>query len=256
MANKNYHPEPYWTKVAERIQNREGKNIIAGDDEPYYRYKRNRFLEMMSSIDFQNKSVLEIGSGPGGNLEFISKKEPSRLVGVDISQSMVDLSKNHLLNLPIDIHKIDGTSLPFSDGEFDICFSATVLQHNTDEKMMESVLKEMCRVSSGKVILFERINNPIAGDELCLGRPVQHYEKICTENGFKLVEVEFINIFTSYLVAGFTRKVLNPSDREEGEPLTGFSVGIQNALLPFTKFFDKIFKVKKDLGKLVFEKAD
>lgn len=61
----NYHPEPYWSEVAQKIKTREGVNVIAGDDEPYYRYKRKRFLKLLNSVDFAGKSVLEIGSGPG-----------------------------------------------------------------------------------------------------------------------------------------------------------------------------------------------
>ena len=30
----------YWDKVAENIADREHESVIAGDDEPYYRYKR------------------------------------------------------------------------------------------------------------------------------------------------------------------------------------------------------------------------
>jgi len=33
VEEKNYHPEPYWSDVAQRILEREDKNVIAGDDE-------------------------------------------------------------------------------------------------------------------------------------------------------------------------------------------------------------------------------
>ena len=69
--NNNYHPELYWSDVAERIDSRDERNIIAGDDEPYYRYKRQRFLKLFNSVDFNDKNVLELGGGPGGNIDFI-----------------------------------------------------------------------------------------------------------------------------------------------------------------------------------------
>lgn len=75
MNNSTYHPEKYWSEVAKVIKKREnGKNVIAGDDEPYYRYKRQKFLSLLHSIDFSNKTLLEIGCGPGGNLIEVSKK--------------------------------------------------------------------------------------------------------------------------------------------------------------------------------------
>src|SRR5690625_6321974 len=94
---KKYHPEKYWKEIEKMIKEREdGHNIIAGDDEPYYRYKRERFLNLLDSIDVAGKSVLEIGSGPGGNLLELFRKKPSKLAGVDISDEMVELAKNKI----------------------------------------------------------------------------------------------------------------------------------------------------------------
>ena len=247
-----YHPEPYWSEVANRIKQRGGANVIAGDDEPYYRYKRQRFLAMLSSVEFSGQSVLEIGHGPGGNLHYINQQfNPSRLSGVDISQDMVDLA-TELLPATVDVRKIDGTTLPFTDGAFDLVFSATVLQHNTDEAMLGAIVAEMCRVASKRVVIFERIDDPIAGDELCLGRPVGYYADLFRKGGFTLKEVDYINIHASYLVSGAIRKGLNPASRQEGEPLNGLSVSLQNLLLPITQRVDRLWTKDRDLAKLEF----
>lgn len=251
MSGTKYHPEPYWSSVAKRIKAREDKNVIAGDDEPYYRYKRERFLEMLGSVPFANKSVLELGCGPGGNLLEVLKHRPSKLTAVDISQDMVDLATQNTGG-QVEIIKINGTALPFPDQAFDVAFTATVLQHNTEEAMMKKILREVCRVTKGQVVLFERVESSLKGDDLCMGRPVDYYAAICREAGFELKEVDFINIQTSYLTCGAIRKGLNPADREEGEPLNGLSVFLQNATLPLTRQLDKIFTAKRDLGKMVF----
>ena len=91
-----YNPETYWDTVAENISSRSDLKIIAGDDEPYYRYKRRRFLELLGNLDFSNKVVLEIGSGPGGNLDFIYNKGCKKITGVDVSSQMVHFP-NHCL---------------------------------------------------------------------------------------------------------------------------------------------------------------
>src|SRR5688572_20590488 len=130
-----YHPEPYWDEVARQISNREIK-IVAGDDEPFYRYKRKKFLQILNSIDFRNKKVVELGPGPGGNLFEICKHKPLELVGIDISEEMVKVAGANLTGLPIKIIKVDGTHFPFSDNYFDVSITSTVLQHNTDEKML------------------------------------------------------------------------------------------------------------------------
>lgn len=251
---EKYHPQKYWTEVAKRIRQREnGKNVIAGDDEPYYRYKRKRFLDLFHSIDFSNKSVLEIGCGPGGNLLEVLAKKPAKLIGVDISEEMVSLAKNKLPQ-EVKIIKIDGTKLPFDDHFFDIVFTATVLQHNTDEAMLRKLMKEISRVSSDKVYIFERIEQKIKGDDLCLGRPISYYSSIMEENGFLLTSQEHINIRVSYYVSGIIRKMLNPGTRKEGEPLNRLSIGLQKLTLPVTKLMDNVFKSGNDIARLEFQR--
>ncbi len=251
----NYHPEPYWSEVAKRIRERHGQNVIAGDDEPYYRYKRKRFLEMLDSLDVKDKSVLEIGHGPGGNLRFIYEKRPSRLEGVDISSDMVEMATKNLEGRKIGLTKINGTQLPFEDQTFDLVFSATVLQHNTDEEMMAKLLTEMCRVSKHRVVLFERVDKTLKGDELCKGRPVDYYGEIVKKSGFTLEETEFINIHLSYLVCGAIRKGLNSKRRKEGEPLNSTSEALQKLNLSWTRWVDPLFKVQRDVAKMVFKRS-
>lgn len=254
MSKKSsYHPESYWSDVAKRINSREGRNVVAGDDEPFYRYKRQRFLEMLKAVDFNGKSVLEIGNGPGGNLKEISKLNPKRLVGADISAEMIKLARANNDDF-VELVKIDGTSLPFENDTFDIVFTATVLQHNTDDNMMRSILNEICRVSKNRVYLFEKIDTEIKGDDLCYARPVQYYADLVAPHGFVLESSEYINIRSSYFISGAIRKGLNSKNRKEGEPLNGISTFLQNVSLPVTKILDKIFSSKKDVARLEFVK--
>lgn len=250
-----YNPETYWSEVAERIQQRGEGNVVAGDDSPYYRYKRARFLEMLNNTDFAGKKVLEIGHGPGGNLAEVLKHNPAKLTGVDISENMIALAKENLNSSKIEFYKTDGVTIDFPDQSQDLVFSATVLQHNSDEEMMKAMFKEMLRVSKEKVIIFERIEKVLKGDDLCVGRPVSYYEEIANQAGFKLQNASFINIQISYLVCGAIRKLFNPGSRKEGEKLNSFSEFMQKACLPITKQLDKIFTAKRNLGKLVFERS-
>ncbi len=246
-----YHPEPYWSDVAKRIKSRKGKNVIAGDDEPYYRYKRDRFLSLLLETDCSGKHILEIGSGPGGNLKALLTKKPASLTGADISAEMIDLARSHL-PAEVNLVKVDGTHLPFEDQSFDFVFSATVLQHNTDEAMVVKLIGEMCRVAKDSVFIFESIDEKLSGDELCHWRPVSMYEKWFTQHGFGLHAKKFINIRVSYFVSGAIRKGLNPKKRAEGEPLNRLSVFLQSITLPFTRLLDKMFVSEKDVARLEF----
>lgn len=256
MRDKDYHPENYWSEVGDRIESREeGNNVIAGDDEPYYRYKREQFLNLLRGVSFQNKSVLEIGCGPGGNLLEVLKLNPKKLSAVDISSQMVSLATKKVPS-NVTITKINGTQLPFDDSTFDIIFTATVLQHNTDESMLKALTQEICRVSSDRVYLFERIESEIKGDELCYGRPVPYYTEIMKNNGYELVSTSFINIRSSYYISGAIRKGLNPKNRKEGESLNGISNALQHLTLPLTSVLDKIFTSKKDIARLEYKKLN
>jgi ubiquinone/menaquinone biosynthesis C-methylase UbiE len=255
MSEEKYNPEIYWDNVAKSIAARNDLKIIAGDDEPYYRYKRKRFLELFDTIDFENKKVLEIGSGPGGNLEYLAKKNCKEIVGVDISSKMIELSKRNLSGKNIQVQKIDGLSLPFDTNYFDLAFTSTVLQHNTDEIQLSKLIKEICRVAHSEVIIFERIEKKVKGHETNLGRPVEYYTRFFKANGFVLVSTHFLAIQVSYYVSGAIRKICNRTLRKEGEPVSKLSSLLQKLTLPITKLLDKLVSGNRDLGMICFKKT-
>jgi hypothetical protein len=129
-----------------------------------------------------------------------------------------------------------------------------VLQHNTNHDTLKKLIAELARVSKDKVVLFERIENNLKGDELNQGRPISFYADLLSKSNFKLHKSKSINILISYYVCGFARKVFSAKTRKEGEPLSKMSLLIQNITLPFTSKLDYLFNVNKDLVKLEFIK--
>lgn len=64
MDHGSYLPESYWSRVATEIRKRGRDNCLAGDDNPFFRYRRQRFLtQFLSTMDFDSKVVLEVGPG-------------------------------------------------------------------------------------------------------------------------------------------------------------------------------------------------
>lgn len=254
--SEKYHPESYWGEVAREIASREEGNLIAGDDEPYYVYKRKKYLQVLDqSVSFTNKKVLEIGSGPGGNLREVYQRGASEVTGVDITQGMVEMAQRNLSDTPVRVIKIDGQHLPFDDKTFDIVFTSTVLQHNTDDAMMRTILQEACRVAGKELLLCEKLDTTVNGTDLCMARPVSYYAGIVQAHGFHLASVHHINNRVSYYVCGAFRKLLNPRTRKEGEPITGFCRFMQQCTLPLTKPLDRIFTSKKDVGCMLFVRS-
>lgn len=251
---KAYDPESYWDMVAESIKERKDIQIIAGDDEPYYRYKRKQFLKLLARHDFANKTVLEVGCGPGGNLEFLSNRQCKKIIGVDVSNQMISLCKTFLKGKNIDVFKINRKDLPFRDASFDTVFTSTVLQHITDEEMLINLCREISRVSRDEVLLFERVENKVKGHETNVGRPIGYYRNLMHLNGFALADVKSLPIQASYVVCGIIRKLFNSSKRKEGEPLTSFSITMEKIALPFTSLLDEVIPSKRDVTFLKFKK--
>ncbi len=253
-----YHPRTYWTQVAERIQARGARNIVAGDDTPFFRYQRARFLQELAQIDFQGKSVLEVGCGPGGNLEVIHATNPTRLVGCDISWKMIGLAAQNLQPILADVELVltDGVTLPFKQKSMDIVYTVTVLQHNTDEDMLVGLMREICKVARDKVLLFEETSVKIKSGRSWVLRPVGYYQAIMEEREFKLTEVKYLNVFFSHLASVGISRLMGLRDRQEGEPLPALAVAGQRACLPLTRPLDRLFTKRIGLTKMSFERED
>jgi len=260
-----YDPEKYWSKVGDEIQKR-GKNYIAGDDIPYYRYQRKKVLKkFVDSIDFKNYIILEIGFGPGGNLKHILRNHSAqKVLGVDISQTMLELASENLKDYKdnVELFKIDGTTLPFNDKSVDKSFSLTVLHHITEENMLKALIKEMCRVTKKEIILMENIgfSNQIGAEGSFISRNLNIYEELFSENQFKLSGCQYLNTRISrnwywLLYFGLYKRILNRK-HEEGEPISKFIKFLMAFALPLTRFLDRIFKDNKSVAKMIFTPAE
>lgn len=252
MSSEKYNPENYWDTVAQRITWREKDKMIAGDNEPYYSYKQNKFLRIFNSITFEGKRVLEIGSGPGGNLLEVFNHRPAELYGTDISAKMIALSEQTIADKKITLIKINGKDLPFADQYFNIVYSVTVLQHIIDEDVLSGIVGNMCRVAAEDVYIFERIEKKMRVGESNIGRTIDMYTRHFSNNLFYLEEVKFLNLHISYLLCGMIRKTFNRKNRKEGEPVSRLSERMQKFILPVTKRLDNIFKRKRDMAMLHF----
>lgn len=148
-AVSGYNVQEYWDAVGAAITKRPLPDpAVAGDDSPVQRYKRDKFLKMLLLSVPPGTSVLEVGSGPGENLSTLKGAGTAkRLAGADIAPSMIALARGR----GHEVFFTDGQTLPFADGEFDVVFSATALQHNP---VFAPLLGEMCRVTAAQVLLF------------------------------------------------------------------------------------------------------
>jgi 2-polyprenyl-3-methyl-5-hydroxy-6-metoxy-1,4-benzoquinol methylase len=250
----DYQPEQYWNNVAKTIATRSGNNIIAGDDEPYYVYKRNRFLSLFTKINFTGQKVLEVGCGPGGNLAIAAAAQPAELHGADLSPEMLALARERLKEQAVTLTLTNGSDLPYPNACFSIVYTSTVLQHITSEPVLKTLIASITRVSNRDIYIFERIEKKIKGHESNLGRPVSYYAALFGAHGFELTETRFLPIQASYYICGAIRKIFNPRHRKEGEPLSRFSILLEKIFLPITSLLDRFIPSQREVAMLKFEK--
>lgn len=126
--------------------------------------------------DLNPASVLEIGCNCGPNLRMLARKLPDcRLTGIDINNEAVEKGNEWLRiegipNIHLMVGRADDLST-FSDDSFDVVFTDALLIYIGPDKI-NSVIREMVRVTRKKIVLFEwQKNNSDCFDTL----GIRHY---------------------------------------------------------------------------------
>ena len=136
---------------------------------PYYDYL-NRFLSLGIDVTWRRKAIkllkpydntemLDIATGTGDlALEAVRQLEVNHIVGLDISEGMLDIGRKKISkkNLSDKISMITGDSenLPFEEGKFNTVMAAFGVRNFEN---LEKGLAEMFRVlkSGGKIMVLE-----------------------------------------------------------------------------------------------------
>jgi SAM-dependent methyltransferase len=255
-----YNPEAYWSRVGREIEKRTADNVIAGDDNPYYAYKRSKFLaRFLDTIDFQSKTIMEVGFGPGGNLRHIAiYHRPHLILGADISQTMFDIAQRNLRAYRnVRLAKIDGRHLPFDSRSVDLSFTVTVLQHVTDATMLKALVGDICRVTRDTVIVMEDIGDHqlLDGEGAGINRTVNAYRNLFADLGFQLRHVQFLNTKVSrhwYEFAWRVYRRIFARDHHEGDPINLLGKLLIKLPLIVTRFLDDLLTENQNLAKLTF----
>jgi SAM-dependent methyltransferase len=245
VTEERYEPRSYWDVVADEIEQRGG--MVAGDDTPFHQYKREKFLRnFLGSMPIEGQAVLEFGCGPGGNLTECMKRQPRRLVGCDVSPAMARIARRTGTQI-VELH---GTRLPFADQEFDLVFTATVLQHNSE---MDQLISEICRVSAQTVQIIEDVG-PLQGGGSYFRRPVDHYADACRSYGFRLVSADALSTWVSGRLHYALMRALDRRERHEGEPVPSAVRALEKLFLPMASRLDERSDRKVGLTRMSFQR--
>lgn len=124
-----------------------GREDIDSYHEVQYRAAHEQYKFFSKFVDFEDKTILDLGCGLGGKTVYCAiEKRPRSIIGVDIDefslQNSTKLREKHKLR-NVQFKKIKKSTLPFEDDYFDIVVSFTVLEHVSD---LQALLKECKRV--------------------------------------------------------------------------------------------------------------
>ncbi|MGY8765177.1 MAG: class I SAM-dependent methyltransferase [Fidelibacterota bacterium] len=153
------------------------------------RYPIHLYHHVTTQTDITDKTVLEVGSGRGGGASYVTRYlNPKSYVGIDISETAVDLCNkvHHLENLSFRVG--DSESIPFGDSEFDVILNVESSHCYGD---MDKFMAEVKRVlKPGGHFLW------------CDLRPVNILEKLNTqfaESGMDSIQIN--NITGNIIIA-------------------------------------------------------
>ncbi len=89
--------------------------------EPRYRYHFDLLRRVLAGVDLSGKTVLEVGSGRGGNCSYLSRyTKAKRIFGIDLCRGNVKFCRQvHKLSNVVFLRG-DAQRLPFREGQFDL----------------------------------------------------------------------------------------------------------------------------------------
>lgn len=108
-----------------------------------YKHRAHALLDLEPG-----QHVLDAGAGTGEDAQAIAAlvAPTGRVVGMDLSQAMVDSAQRRSLGTPLPLHFVQGDihALPFAENTFDRCYADKTFQHLPDPKR---ALAELIRVT-------------------------------------------------------------------------------------------------------------
>lgn len=124
-------------KYSKQISERYNKNRST------YRSTNSALFPLVKKIGVKNKMILDFGCGAGDDAYNFVGIGASKVIGVDVSESMIkQAKKNYQENSKLKFKHINSYSLPFTNQEFDLVFSHFVIHYIKD---LRKQFKEISR---------------------------------------------------------------------------------------------------------------
>jgi len=151
-------------------------------------YNASEQLEMLYERLPEGASVLELGSGPGNDLELLDSR--FQVTGSDYSPAFIEMLEKRFPSVPL--LPLDAVTIQAS-GSFDAIYSNKVLQHLDDEELASSFSRQSELLNPGGYVfhlIWCRIDSPPTDNGLLyIARDIASM-KTAMGSGFELIRVE------------------------------------------------------------------
>jgi ubiquinone/menaquinone biosynthesis C-methylase UbiE len=143
--------------------------------------------------EIDGAAVLDFGCGTGRLSGWLAGRGAC-VAGVDATSEMVAVARQAVPEASFET--IDGRTLPFADGRFDVVITAYVLQYYVGGD--GGIARELARVlrSGGRFAAIEQVTQ----DDLGRGGPAAAYQQMFVEAGFEGVDASTIRLSDSRVV--------------------------------------------------------
>jgi SAM-dependent methyltransferase len=173
---------------------------------------------------FPNRSALtalEIGCGPGRLIKLLSRHF-SEIHGVDVSDEMISLARERLLDIPhAHAHATSGAGLTqFASESFDFVYSYAVFQHIPSRDVVLEYMRETRRVLKPGGIFHGQFNglphDAIPDTWSGVTFSEDDIRIFTRENGFRLLNLNGVG--TQYMWTTWRKKPVPETERPAGPP--------------------------------------
>jgi len=201
--------------------------------EDFLRTKMMNLILLKDLKKYSGKSILDAGCGNGFFIPSLLGLKPLKLSGFDISEGLVDLSKQRYVGVDFKVADIM-KKLPYEDNSFDCTVCYNVLM---DIPKIDFAVKELSRITKGEIFivvvhplynlfmndvsaksedLINRLKRYLLEESLLVGtipgydkfevyrRPISMYINEFVKNGLKIVD--FVEVPVSEELIKFNSK--------------------------------------------------
>jgi len=110
-------------------------------------------------------SVLDVGTGSGGNIAIPAARRGAEVVGVDVTPELLVTARQHALGAGVEVAWVeaDAQDLPFPDASFDRVISTFGAMFAPDHARAAAELVRVC-APGGRILMTTWVNDGFAGE--------------------------------------------------------------------------------------------